>query len=60
MSNLTPSAFASTDSGLLLPKNVFNINKSDYIGTSDRSLFLGEEPGLFDTVNRQHPKFWEL
>lgn len=60
MSNLTPSAFASTDSGLLLPKNVFNINKSDYIGTSDRSLFLGEEPGLFDTVNRQHPKLWEL
>ncbi len=60
MSNQAPSSFATSNSGLIIPTSVFNTTKSDYAGGSDRSLFLGEEPGLFDTVNRQHPKLWDL
>ncbi|QVD49312.1 ribonucleotide reductase of class Ia (aerobic), beta subunit [Xanthomonas phage vB_XciM_LucasX] len=43
-----------------LPQNIFNTAKSDYAGTVDQSLFLGEDPGLFDTVHRNFPKIWEL
>lgn len=43
--------------GDILPKSIFNVNKSDYKNTS---LFLGEEPGLFDTVNKQYPVIWTL
>lgn len=38
-------------------ENVFNYDKTDY---EKPLLFLGEKPGLFDTVNRHYPKIWEL
>lgn len=42
----------------MLNPNVFNVEKSDY--QDAESLFLGQSNGLFDTVNRRHPKIWEL
>lgn len=36
---------------------IFNTAKTDYQTTS---LFLGQEPGLFDTVNKQYPAIWTL
>jgi len=41
----------------MLEKSIFNIGKSDYRGHP--SLFLGQEAGLFDTVNKQFPKVWD-
>lgn len=41
----------------IIPSTIFNTKKSDYKNTS---LFLGEEPGLFDTVNKQYPVIWKL
>lgn len=41
----------------LIPSTIFNTKKTDYKNTS---LFLGEEPGLFDTVNKQYPVIWKL
>jgi ribonucleoside-diphosphate reductase beta chain len=41
----------------VVPDVIFNTKKSDYTQTS---LFLGEKPGLFDTVNKQYPKVWKL
>lgn len=41
----------------ILSPSIFNTEKTDYRGTS---LFLGESSGLFDTVNRNHPRAWEL
>lgn len=52
--------FALADSGLLLPTNIFNTQKSDYVHENKPSLFLGQEPGLFDTVNKVHPEIWEI
>ena len=43
----------------ILPASIFNTQKTDYAGTANHSLFLGEEPGLFDTVHRNFPKIWE-
>jgi ribonucleoside-diphosphate reductase beta chain len=37
--------------------NIFNYQKQDY---AKPQLFLGEKPGLFDTVNRHYPKIWGL
>lgn len=42
---------------VLLPERIFNTQKTDYEKTS---LFLGQAPGLFDTVNKQYPKIWSL
>jgi ribonucleoside-diphosphate reductase beta chain len=50
---------AAVEEPEILPNNVFNTKKTDYEGTADHSLFLGEEPGLFDTVHRNFPKLWE-
>jgi len=36
---------------------IFNTNKTDY---ETPSLFLGTQPGLFDTVNKKYPKIWDL
>lgn len=47
----------STEETAILPKAIFNTQKTDYAKTS---LFLGEEPGLFDTVNKQYPVIWNL
>lgn len=38
-------------------EHIFNFQKKDYVNPP---LFLGEAPGLFDTVNKAHPKVWEL
>lgn len=40
-----------------IPSKIFNVDKSDYENTP---LFLGQNNGLFDTVNKRHPKIWQL
>ena len=40
-----------------ISNEVFNVEKVSYEGTP---LFLGERPGLFDTVNKRYPKIWDL
>jgi ribonucleoside-diphosphate reductase beta chain len=57
--NPAPS-FTAADSGLLLPTHIFNTEKSDYIKAGRASLFLGQAPGLFDTVNKAYPEIWEI
>lgn len=42
---------------MLTTNDVFNFEKTDYQVTS---LFLGQAPGLFDTVNKQYPNIWTL
>lgn len=36
---------------------IFNTAKTDY---KDQSLFLGQDPGLLDTVNKQYPEIFDL
>lgn len=55
---------ATLNVGVLAPykeievsKKVFNFEKTDY---EKPLLFLGQEPGLLDTVNKRFPKIWEL
>lgn len=36
---------------------IFNAEKSDY---ETQGLFLGQDNGLFDTINKKHPKIWKL
>lgn len=36
---------------------IFNSEKTDY---ELPALFLGEDPGLFDTVNKAYPRIWKL
>lgn len=36
---------------------IFNVNKTDY---QQQSLFLGQEPGLLDTVNKRYPAIFDL
>jgi ribonucleoside-diphosphate reductase beta chain len=36
---------------------IFNTQKTDY---ENPSIFLGEDPGLFDTIHKRYPKIWEL
>ena len=42
----------------MIDQTVFNLNKSDYVGR--KSLFLGDNPGLFDSINKSHPDIWKL
>ena len=51
---------SNTPSEPLLPKQIFNTEKTDYIKAGRSSLFLGQAPGLFDTVNKAYPEIWEL
>lgn len=44
---------------MVINQNIFNVSKS-LEGYSNPSLFFGEPPGLFDTVNRRFPKIWSL
>ncbi len=37
--------------------SIFNVSKSDY---NVPSLFLGEEMGLVDSINKHYPKLWSL
>ena len=39
---------------------IFNIEKSSNDYKSDNSLFFGCDVGLFDTVNKHHPKIWAI
>lgn len=41
----------------MVDRTIFNTEKTDY---ETPSLFLGQAPGLVDTVNKQYPKIWEL
>jgi ribonucleoside-diphosphate reductase beta chain len=41
----------------MLQKNIFNTQKTDY---NVPSLFLGENPGLFDTIHDHYPKITAL
>lgn len=38
-----------------LPTNIFNLKKTDY---EQPSIFLGQQPGLMDTINKIYPKLW--
>ena len=40
-----------------IDSKIFNTQKKDY---ATPSLFLGQEPGLLDTVNKQYPKIFDL
>lgn len=40
-----------------ISNNVFNLEKTDY---HQPKLFMGEQSGLFDTVNKKFPKIWSL
>lgn len=40
----------------MISKNIFNEKANYALGT----LFLGESPGLFDTINKRYPKVWSL
>src|SRR3954469_9371729 len=42
----------------MLDTTIFNAGKADYKNTG--SIFLGEANGLFDTINKNHPKIWEI
>lgn len=36
---------------------IFNKDKQDY---KDTPVFLGEAPGLVDSINRRHPEIWKI
>lgn len=40
-----------------LVHHIFNAEKTDYINPS---LFLGQDKGLLDTINKSHPTVWQL
>lgn len=40
-----------------LPTKIFNTEKADY---AFPEIILGEEPGLFDTINKFYPEIWKL
>lgn len=40
-----------------MQSKIFNSQKSDY---STQGLFLGEDSGLMDTINKKFPKIWKL
>lgn len=40
-----------------MDNKIFNVDKTDY---EEPALFLGQEDGLFDTVNKRYPKIWKL
>lgn len=41
----------------LLPTKIFNTEKADY---AFPEIILGEDPGLFDTINKFYPEIWKL
>ncbi len=42
---------------VVLSPTIFNVEKTDYQNTP---LFLGQAPGLLDSVNKQYPEIWSL
>ena len=55
MTTLTQVAQAAAIS--TIPAHILNTTKTDY---EDTPLFLGQLPGLFDTINSSHPKLIKL
>lgn len=47
-----------TSPGSIIDPKIFNADKSDY--ETSESMFRGQDPGLFDTVNVKHPKLRTL
>lgn len=41
----------------IIPENIFNVNKQDYHNTP---LFLGDNKGLLDSINKPYPELWTL
>lgn len=41
-------------------ENVFNINKTPEQYAAKSPLMFGQQPGLFDTVNKHYPKIWDF
>lgn len=41
----------------IISNTILNIEKTDYGSTE---LFLGQAPGLLDTINKPHPEIWNL
>lgn len=39
---------------------IFNVSKTVEQYQQGSSLFLGDAPGLFDTINKHYPKIWSL
>ena len=53
-----PMEVAFSAEKVVLPRDIFNqVKKYD---VANLSAFDMEEPGLIDTINRRHPKIWEL
>ena len=44
-------------SEIILPPNIFN---TENFGSSYTPIFMGEKPGLFDTINKCHPEVFKL
>lgn len=42
---------------MAISDNILNINKKSY---ENSPLFLGEKPGLFDTINKPHPELYRI
>jgi ribonucleoside-diphosphate reductase beta chain len=42
---------------MTINSKIFNTNKTDY---KTPSLFLGQDPGLFDSINKAYPEIWKL
>lgn len=40
-----------------LPSKIFNTEKDDY---TRPEIILGQDPGLFDTINKHYPPLWKL
>ncbi|MEO7068835.1 MAG: ribonucleotide-diphosphate reductase subunit beta [Rhodanobacter sp.] len=40
-----------------LPNKIFNTEKDDYVRPE---IILGQDPGLFDTINKHYPPLWKL
>lgn len=46
-----------SNQNIQLPIKVFNTQKTDY---TKPEIIFGQEPGLFDTINKHYPELWKL
>ncbi len=51
------SEITTTDKPVYIDPRIFNVHKTDYHNTP---LFLGQQNGLFDTINKRHKVFDDL
>ena len=40
-----------------LPSKIFNLNKTDY---EKPEIILGQDDGIFDSINKRYPELWKL